>query len=484
MKVKRRFFDDGHAMNSIWLALVILIVFSLLNLTHYYMSLKSFRQNMTETTLQRTTNYITRTIRDVNNTYAYSSQVLAELYTYKIQQDYDEAEILADLKQKTETISVKTIGLVDIPRGLYLDNFGRVLSLDLTSDRDKWVQEFVDMPQDSRYHFYDPDNLEYESLYSFYHDYKIRDEHGQTIGILGVGIDYTEFYNRVQGLDENISVSFLTQEGQIRLPQDKKGESVFTHFPYISKNIFNSAEEVDQIIWEYRDGESFLLYFHYLEDINRVLFLKMDFTDYYNQSKTQHFYSFLLGLFLTVVVVILNLFISLYQGSKLKHTAFYDSLTGCRNRHYLENSIIKSNYWGQIRQDQYSMIAFDIDHFKQVNDTFGHLEGDRVLKQTAKIVSHCLRANDEFIRWGGDEFLIFLDMDAQNAIRVANRIKEAIDKDTVVSLSVGITNITADDNFKTVMSRADSALYDAKKNGRNQVKAHWLVTGETVDSAV
>ncbi|WP_194436075.1 sensor domain-containing diguanylate cyclase [Vibrio fluminensis] len=473
MSVKRAFFDE-HVVNTIRMALLIIIVFSMLSFAHYHMNLKVFRQNTTETTLQRTTNYISRTLQDVNETYAYSSQTLAELYRYKIQQGYVVDEILADLKQKAQSLSVKTIGLVDVRNQLYFDSYGRVLSLDITSERDIWVQKFLDMPQDSRYQFYDPDSQEYEMLYSFYYDYKIKADDGEVIGILGVGIDYTEYYRRVQGLDDNIDVAFLTPKGELRLPESLKGESVFTRFPYLDKSLLLTAEKQDQIFWEHRNGENFLLYFRYLEDINRILALKMDFTDYYNQSKKEHFYSFLLGLVLTFVVVIVNLWISLYQGGKLKHTAFYDSLTRCRNRHYLENSIIKSSYWQQIRHSQFSMILFDIDYFKLINDTSGHLEGDRVLQQVAQIVRGCLRDSDEFIRWGGDEFIVLLDMDAQNALKVADRIRMAVDKQTVISLSLGITNIAEADSFKTVMDRADSALYDAKESGRNQVKAHWL----------
>ncbi|MGR5078561.1 sensor domain-containing diguanylate cyclase [Photobacterium swingsii] len=457
-------------IDSMRMALFIIIVLSLVNFAHYNMSLNIFRERMIDTALERTTNYTSRTLQDVNDTYAYASQVLAELYAYKIQQDYNPADILLDLKEKEKSLSVKNIGLIDIRSNLYLDSLGRILSIDTSSERDRWIQDFLEMPQDYRYYFYDPDNLEYETLYSFYYDHKIKNKSKQVIGILGVGINYDEFYNRIQALDEGIDVSFLTKKGEIRLPKSIKGKSIYSLYPHVSKEKFQSIENENQIIWKHNANESFLFYFHYLKDINRVLLLKINVTDYYNQSRRQHFYSFLLGVALTIIVVLINLSASIYQSNRLKRAAFYDSLTHCRNRNYLDSQIKKYRYWQKIRQTEYSMIAFDIDHFKSINDTFGHSEGDRVLKQVAEIANSCLRDSDEFIRWGGDEFIILLNMNAQHAVNIANRIKENVEQETLVSLSIGITDISVKDSFKSAMKRADSALYDAKENGRNQVR--------------
>ncbi|MGR5153402.1 sensor domain-containing diguanylate cyclase [Photobacterium swingsii] len=461
---------DGYLIDAMRMALFIIIVLSLVNFAHYYRSLNVFRENMINAALQKTTNYTNRALEDVSNTYVYASQILADLYYYKIKQNYDPADMLVTLKEKKNSLSVKKVGLVDIRNNLYLDSLGRVLSIDINSERDSWIKDFIETPQDYRYHFYDPDIPEYESLYSFYYDHKIKDDNNQVVGIIGIGINYDTFYNKIQGLDEHINVSFLTKDGEVRLPKNLKGKSIYALSPDISEEQFKLIESENQIAWEHNPGETFLSYFHYLKDINRVLLLKINVTEHYNQSRRQHFYSFILGVALTIFVVILNLSISMYQSNKLKQTAFYDSLTRCRNRNYLDSKIIKYGYWKQIRQTGYSMIIFDVDHFKYINDTFGHSEGDRVLKQVAGIANSCLRDSDEFIRWGGDEFIILLNMNAQHAVTIANRIKENVEQETLVSLSIGITDISVKDSFKSAMKRADSALYDAKENGRNQVR--------------
>jgi len=473
MEFKRHYFDR-NVIETIRMAVVIVTVFSCINLAHYYMNLKSFRENMVNTTLEEATDYISRTLQDVNGMYAHTSQLLAELYAYKIEQGYSNSDMLRELQEKKQTLSVKNVGLVDLTNNLYLDSFNQELTIDINSSRDQWVQEFLDIPEDYQYYFYDPDEAEYEPLYSFFHNYKIKNANGDVIGITGVGIDFDTFYNRVKGLNENITVSFLTKEGEIRLPKSDKGQSVFAHFPNLSKQQFLLTENEDQILWQLDSQESYLLYAHYLENIHRVLLLKIDVTDYYNQSKQQHFYSFLVGVGLTIIVVILNLLNSLYQANKLKRTAFYDPLTRCHNRHYLESHIKTNLYWYKIRHAGYAMIVFDIDHFKRVNDTLGHLAGDQVLKQVADIVKRSLRDTDEFIRWGGDEFVILLDMKAEEAISIADRIQQHIAKESDISLSIGITDISEQDSFKSAMDRADAALYEAKHQGRNQIKTRWL----------
>ncbi|WP_322802734.1 sensor domain-containing diguanylate cyclase [Vibrio alfacsensis] len=461
---------DGNISKTIRMAVLVVLAFSFLNVIHFYMTLKVFQENIANSTLQRTTNYISRTLQEVNNTYTGLSKTLAELYEFKIQEKYERSAMLVDLKKMQETLSVHTVGLVDLKNGLYIDSFGRELTIDTTSERDRWIQEFIELPNDYRYHFYDPQESEYDMLYSFYYDHKLKNDSGQAIGIFGIGINYEAYYSKIQGLDENIDVLFATPSGEIRLPKTMKGQSVFSHYSNVSPEQFQAANMQDQIVYEYGIDKSTLLYLHDFKEINRTLLINMDITDYYVQSMRQHLYSFFLGLGLTIVIVVLNLFNNLYQHRRLSRSAYYDSLTLCRNRQYLESKIERHCYWKHIQKSGYSLIAFDIDHFKHVNDTYGHLEGDRTLTQVASIVRRCLRESDEFIRWGGDEFIVLFDIKAHEAVHIANRMRESVKQETMVSLSIGVTDILIDDSYTSAMGRADCALYEAKQSGRNQVK--------------
>ena len=118
----------------------------------------------------------------------------------------------------------------------------------------------------------------------------------------------------------------------------------------------------------------------------------------------------------------------------------------------------------------------DIDHFKQVNDNWGHSTGDTVLKATAGTLIATLRANDSVIRWGGEEFLlIFAGCDVDQGLRLAERCREAVqnkhhDDVGLITMSVGVGELQPNEALADLIERVDQALYIAKNAGRNQTR--------------
>ena len=123
------------------------------------------------------------------------------------------------------------------------------------------------------------------------------------------------------------------------------------------------------------------------------------------------------------------------------------------------------------------MIIFDIDHFKEINDRFGHIQGDSVLIETGKTAINGLRKTDLVGRYGGDEFVIVLpNTDIQQGCSKAEQIRRAMSQIIVhegyfITGSFGVRQLRADDNFTRLFERADQALYKAKRTGRNKVVA-------------
>lgn len=121
------------------------------------------------------------------------------------------------------------------------------------------------------------------------------------------------------------------------------------------------------------------------------------------------------------------------------------------------------------------VILCDIDHFKPINDQYGHGAGDRVLATVARLMKNTVRSTDSVIRWGGEEFLIVLpDCAEDSALVRAERIRQAIDEhrdDEVggVTVSFGVAIQSSDESGDNVVARADKALYQAKEQGRNRV---------------
>ncbi|GAP21428.1 diguanylate cyclase [Leptolinea tardivitalis] len=154
-----------------------------------------------------------------------------------------------------------------------------------------------------------------------------------------------------------------------------------------------------------------------------------------------------------------------------------DSLTQINNRGSLDISINKELARAARYSSMFSVILFDIDLFKHINDTFGHNAGDTMLQQIAETVRKTVRESDFVGRWGGDEFLIILPQtDLTRATQVAEKIREKISALDIpeighISCSFGVTSCCESDSEKSIIERADQALYDAKSAGRNQVRA-------------
>jgi diguanylate cyclase (GGDEF)-like protein len=165
------------------------------------------------------------------------------------------------------------------------------------------------------------------------------------------------------------------------------------------------------------------------------------------------------------------------ENVHLRSMALIDSLTGLYNGRFfssqLETEMARTRRTGL----PCCLLMIDLDNFKMINDTLGHLEGDRFLIQVARTFPQCVRATDIVCRYGGDEFVAILPSTRLFvAIRIANRLKKAVSEipgatGCNVSASIGISEFTVSSPWDAneFIQAADSAMYDAKSKGRNQV---------------
>ena len=127
------------------------------------------------------------------------------------------------------------------------------------------------------------------------------------------------------------------------------------------------------------------------------------------------------------------------------------------------------------RQRNVSLLMFDIDDFKQVNDVYGHLTGDAVLSELGMLIKNCVRDKDMAVRYGGEEFCILShDITGEQALAFANKLLKFIanhnfNMDRPITVSIGVTMHKVGDTAQSLISRADKGLYRAKRNGKNQV---------------
>ncbi len=167
---------------------------------------------------------------------------------------------------------------------------------------------------------------------------------------------------------------------------------------------------------------------------------------------------------------------------RIYEAAVRDPLTKLHNRRYLDD-IIQSEFAFALRHGSpLTLLMIDIDHFKKINDTYGHLAGDEVLRQIAALLQRAVRAEDLVARFGGEEFVVLAKgTQAQNASVVAERIRRMAqrlvirweDQTIQVTVSIGLATRTPEKPYTDVTSllgAADDALYQAKESGRNAIK--------------
>ena len=206
--------------------------------------------------------------------------------------------------------------------------------------------------------------------------------------------------------------------------------------------------------------------------------LAIDFSTDFSKSTsnlTKPLSRALLYLYIASGILITILIVQAILGHKNKRESITDPLTQAYNRNYLRDFIKNNNL------NNYQIMMIDIDYFKKINDTYGHKAGDLVLSEMAHIIKHEIRYHDEFIRFGGEEFLLFVHNKNEQlsiAYEIAQRLRTTIENKIFVyeniniklTISIGIN--CSPKTFKNIheaIKYADKMLYQAKKSGRNKV---------------
>lgn len=165
---------------------------------------------------------------------------------------------------------------------------------------------------------------------------------------------------------------------------------------------------------------------------------------------------------------------SYQQHAELTKLAARDSLTGVWNRRSLDDALNQLFNKHQRKPITASLIIMDLDHFKQINDTYGHSVGDEILIKVAELLTSVVRISDQVYRYGGEEFVLIAEgADLESASEIAETIRSRVEasqlfKKQKVTLSLGVAELSQASSAQRWLSLADDALYEAKNKGRNQ----------------
>lgn len=181
---------------------------------------------------------------------------------------------------------------------------------------------------------------------------------------------------------------------------------------------------------------------------------------------------------ISLLRIVGEIFVSMFEREQaeaaLERMSVTDHLTQIFNRLKFENVLETEIQRARRHNRTFSLIMFDIDHFKKINDSFGHEAGDDVLRKLTRLISVHIRTIDMFARWGGEEFVILVvETHAEDAKSFAEKLRRDIESagfsSGSLTCSFGVTEYVKTDNTSTIIRRADDALYEAKRNGRNLV---------------
>lgn len=265
-------------------------------------------------------------------------------------------------------------------------------------------------------------------------------------------------HNIIKQNYNNIKVSStLPYNLELRLSVEKKDELLISVINKIIEQI--SEDEKNSIAHKYQ-----LIMYQEVNDYSWV-------------------YKFVLPLFILLIIIsIINTKMrkeikkrKVAEGALLDY-ANKDSLTQVFNRRKIEKIMTAQIRKVKDKNSTFSIIFFDIDDFKIINDEFGHVKGDKVLISISKLVSKSIRKNDFIGRWGGEEFIIILpDTSSKHASKITHNLKELIAKkdftiNKTITSSFGITEYKKGDTKKDMIDRADKAMYYVKRNGKDAIK--------------
>ncbi len=392
--------------------------------------------------------------------------------------------IMRYLTEIQETYGFFSSFFVSDITGNYYHFKGVLKQIHPDDDHDVWYYRFKE--QNVAYDL-DVDTNEAEQNHlTIFINHRLTSKDDRFLGVVGVGLDF----NRVASLlddykaryDRNIYM--ISPDGIIQVHTDQSkilNTSIFDQ-PGL-KNIAPGimAANTRPAFFEYdANGNHILLTSRFVEELGWYLLVEQDETLALKSIQTTFMQNFFIGLGITVITILFAILVINYFQGQLEIMATTDKMTRAYNRREFERRFHFHTHANRRKTMDLSIILFDIDRLKELNDTRGHLAGDQVIKDIAGIAATTVRDNDMLVRWGGDEFVILLLGNTDQALSIASRLLKAVqDHDFLndsheggtiqMSISCGVTGYVEGDTLDMVMTRADKALYQAKEEGRNRV---------------
>lgn len=362
----------------------------------------------------------------------------------------------------------------------YYTQNGFLEHLNSSKDDNQWYFKFKKLQGDNEINLDFNNNLD-NSLIMFI-NHKIYDNDYHFVGATGIGLKISYINDMLKRFRQeyNFTVMFVNEEGKIVLSErtDAKIQSL-SDVPELDK-LSDQIIVKDSKILEYQKGdENYLLKTKYIPELDLYLLVEAKLDDFIKNVRRTFYLNLAASLLVSFVITFIILVMIRGYNEKLEYMARNDALTGLMNRSAFNDSFNEFLLLSRRNGDPLSLIFFDIDNFKTINDTLGHQAGDNVLIRIAELLKARLRRTDIIGRWGGEEFIVGLvNTDQNNAEAIAETLRNAFEEDsrlshlstTPVTASFGIATVRNGDTIDTLLTRVDLAMYRAKELGKNRIQ--------------
>ena len=396
------------------------------------------------------------------------------------------AEMRRYLKQVMTEYDVFSAFFVSEKTGYYYHPIGVLKRVNSTDSRDDWYFRLRDL--DAPYEVnIDPDLANRDKVTVFV-NFRVTDSAGEYIGAIGVGLTIESLTQMVDQYSNTYQrlVYFADRQGKIKLSPNEFSQnhdlaemfSAASNSEALAAQLL-SSRDVQSLEYE-RDNSKVFVNSRFIEELDWFLIVE----EVEQHTLAPIFTTLLMNLAISLaiaaaVTAVAHRVLLRYQ-QRLEYTAHHDALTGIYNRRYFEELLEATMKTSTRRKDGLSLMFIDIDHFKSINDRFGHATGDEAIRHVTRHIQGTLRSSDVLCRWGGEEFCVMLpDTTQDEAIKVGWHLVKAVEAaqfklaqgSETITVSVGVAERWKNEAFDPLVQRADMTLYLAKRNGRNQVQA-------------
>ncbi|MCC7703409.1 GGDEF domain-containing protein [Janthinobacterium sp. GW460P] len=389
---------------------------------------------------------------------------------------------LAEVKKKYGAI---TSFLVSDKSSKYYYAEGTLKSVSPEATRDIWYYRVRAMDKTDYETNVDVDMANRDSMTIFI-NHRVVDYDGHFIGATGIGLTLATMSHIIDRYQARFyrNIYFVDAAGSLVLAGKtmRNGHGNIHSLPgvnAIAEQIINHRSEPTHLSYQLGRAQ-ILVNSRFIPELGWYLVVEQNVSDEVQSLQRVFIFNLAISFGVTLLVLLLTLLtVNRYQR-RIERIASTDALTGLLNRQSLELLFQRAMLLSKRNEQPMSAILFDIDFFKRVNDTHGHLWGDKVIRGVADVARATVRESDVITRWGGEEYLVLLnDCSLAKAAEVAESLRAAIERHDFglpeprvpVTISLGVTEYRPEESESAFFSRADSALYQAKEQGRNRLHA-------------